>query len=98
MIKHIPEKHFRMVRYFGFLANRVVGKLLLLVRKALDQDEVKKVAPMTFTTLSKGLLNTDPFACLLCGSRMAYSRALSAVPLEKLIAHAEKIARMRYTG
>lgn len=23
LIKQIPEKHFRMVRYFGFLANRV---------------------------------------------------------------------------
>ncbi|WP_440866502.1 transposase [Symbiopectobacterium purcellii] len=43
LIKHIPEKHFRMVRYFGFLANRVVGKLLPLVRKALGQDN-KRVA------------------------------------------------------
>ena len=31
LIKHIPEKHFRMVRYFGFLANRVVGRQLPLV-------------------------------------------------------------------
>ncbi|EOS94097.1 IS1294 transposase, partial [Erwinia tracheiphila PSU-1] len=26
--QHIPEKHFRMVRYFGFLANRVCGEKL----------------------------------------------------------------------
>ncbi len=49
-----------MVRYFGFLANRVVGKLLPLVRKALGQDNVKKAAPVTYTTLSQGLQNTDP--------------------------------------
>lgn len=39
-----------MVRYFGFLANRVVGKLLPQVRKALGQDEVERVTPVTFTT------------------------------------------------
>ncbi|WP_440866454.1 transposase [Symbiopectobacterium purcellii] len=98
LIKHIPEKHFRMVRYFGFLANRVVGKLLPLVRKALGQDNVKKAAPVTYTTLSQGLLNTDPFACLLCGAKMAFSRALPATALEKLIANAGEIARMRYVG
>ncbi|WP_074168192.1 transposase [Candidatus Arsenophonus triatominarum] len=25
LIKHISEKHFRMIRYFDFLANRAVG-------------------------------------------------------------------------
>lgn len=30
-IEHIPEKGFRLIRYFGFLANRVRGKLLPLV-------------------------------------------------------------------
>lgn len=98
LIKHIPEKHFRMVRYFGFLTNRVVGKLLPQVRKALGQDEVKKTARVTFTTLSQGLLKTDPFACLLCGAKMAFGRALSAVPLEKLIVNAGAIARMSYIG
>ncbi|WP_171543420.1 transposase, partial [Shigella flexneri] len=27
--QHIPEKFFKMVRYFGFLANRVCGEKLL---------------------------------------------------------------------
>jgi len=30
-IEHIPEKGFRPIRYFGFLANRVRGKFLSLV-------------------------------------------------------------------
>lgn len=98
LIKHIPEKHFRMVRYFGFLANRVVGRLLPLVRKALGQEEVKKAARVTFTTLSQGLLKTDPFACQLCGAKMVFSRALAATQLEKLIANAGAIAKMRYIG
>lgn len=98
LIKHIPENHFRIVRYFGFLASRVLGELLLLVRKALGQDDVKKVVPVVFSMLSQGLLRTDPFAYLLCGAKMAFSRTQSAVSLEKLIAYAGEIARMRYLG
>ncbi|EGF7348365.1 hypothetical protein HJV04_004588 [Escherichia coli] len=98
LIKHIPEKHFRMVRYFGFLANRVVGRQLPLVKKALGQDEAAKAKAVTFSTLSEGLLKTDPFSCLLCGAKMAFSRSLAAVPLEKLIADAGEIARMHYMG
>lgn len=32
LIKQMPEKHFRMIRHFGFLANRVVSKQLPLVK------------------------------------------------------------------
>lgn len=28
LIRHIPDNNFRVVRYYGFLANRVRGKLL----------------------------------------------------------------------
>ncbi|WP_415846784.1 transposase, partial [Vibrio aquimaris] len=34
-LQHIPEHGFRMIRYFGFLANRVVGEVLPTVRSAL---------------------------------------------------------------
>ncbi len=42
LIQHIPEKHFRMIRYFGFLANRVVGKLLPLVKKHWDRKKTRR--------------------------------------------------------
>ena len=87
-----------MIRYFDFLANRVVGRLLPLVKKALRQDEAKKAKAVTFSTLSQGLLKTAPFNLLLCGVKMAFSRSLAPVPLEKLITNARKIARMRYMG
>ncbi|SOS30607.1 Transposase for insertion sequence element IS801 (plasmid) [Pseudomonas syringae pv. avii] len=35
VVQHIPEKHFRMIRYFGFLANRVCGQYLPKVYEAL---------------------------------------------------------------
>lgn len=59
LIKHIPEKHFRMIRYFGFLANRVVGEKLPQVRKALGQEDVPRVKKVTFAGLSQALLNTE---------------------------------------
>lgn len=98
LIKHIPEKHFRMIRYFGFLANRVVGKRLPRVRKALGQEDVAPVKKVTFAVLSKALLNTDPFSCILCGGRMVSRRALAAVWLSGLVANAVSIARMRYVA
>ncbi|MCS3490696.1 transposase [Enterobacter sp. SLBN-59] len=98
LIQHIPEKHFRMIQYFGFLANRVVGKLLPLVKKALGQEESPAVKQITFAALSQGLLNVDPFRCILCGGRMVYSRALAAVLLAVLVDNARDIARMRFVG
>ena len=34
-VQHIPDLNFRMIRYYGFLANRVRGKLLPLVYQLL---------------------------------------------------------------
>jgi len=96
LIKHIPEKHFRMLRYFGFLSNRLSGKLLPRVRKALGQKEPVPVRPVHFAMLSRALLGTDPFNCILCGSQMRFQRAIAAVPAAQLLANAAAIARMRY--
>ena len=35
MIEHIPDKHFKMIRYFGFLSNRRRGEMLPKVYDAL---------------------------------------------------------------
>ena len=37
-VQHIPDKHFRMINFYGFLANRVRGKLLARVHALLDQS------------------------------------------------------------
>ena len=38
-IQHIPEKGFRMIRYYGFLSNAVRGKLLPKIYKILGQKQ-----------------------------------------------------------
>ena len=39
LLQHIPDKHFRMIRYYGFLANRVRSKYLPKVYNLLNQPE-----------------------------------------------------------
>lgn len=39
--QHIPEKFFKMVRYFGFLTNRVCGEKLPQVYRALGMGFVE---------------------------------------------------------
>jgi len=38
-ISHIPDRHFKMVRYYGFLSNRKRTGLLTQVYAALEREE-----------------------------------------------------------
>ncbi|WP_235860979.1 transposase, partial [Photobacterium phosphoreum] len=40
ILNHVPEKQFKMIRYFGFLSNRLRGRLLPLIYKQLGQEVV----------------------------------------------------------
>ena len=67
LIAHIPDKYFRMIRYYGFLATRVRGKLLPKVYSflAMKTSTAKKV----YTTWRQMLLNIfhrDPIHCPRC--------------------------------
>ena len=70
-IKHIPEKGFRMIRYYGFLANRVRSKLLPLIYKLTetDYDEAKEVH-VSWRTLYKKTFGANPLECVLCKAQM----------------------------
>lgn len=70
--QHIPEKFFRMVRYFGFLANRVCGEKLPVVYSALGMDKPEPVPKVCYAQMSKQFLRRDPFECVLCGGQMVY--------------------------
>ncbi len=50
LLQHVPEKGFCMIRYFGFLANWVRGKLLPKVFQLLNQ-KVGKPKQITFVGL-----------------------------------------------
>jgi hypothetical protein len=69
-IQHIPDTGFRMIRYYGFLANRVRGKLLPIVYTLLDQNnQTQKRAP-TFAELIQKNFGFNPLKCILCGEQL----------------------------
>lgn len=75
LIQHIPEKGFRMIRYFGFLANRVVGDKLPKVRSALGMEpSPEPTLPLRYGQMIKSFLKVDPFECILCGHRLRATR------------------------
>lgn len=74
-ISHIPAKHFKMVRYYGFLSNRKRGTLLPKVYEALSMAARKKPEKPEFAVLMKGFLRTAPYKCILCGDRLSFTCA-----------------------
>jgi hypothetical protein len=67
-ISHIPSRHFKMVRYYGFLANRKRGILLPEVYAALDMKVKEKPPKPGFASLMKQFTRTDPYQYVLCGA------------------------------
>lgn len=86
LVQHIPEKGFRMIRYFGFLANRVVGEKLPEVRSALGMEkQPTPTPPLRYGQMIKTFLRVDPFECVLCQSRMRVARYHSGVGRKALV-------------
>lgn len=93
--QHIPEKFFRMVRYFSFLANRVCGEKLPQVYRALGMEKPEPVPKVCYAQMSKQFLRRDPFECILCGGQMVYRRAIAGLNMLGLKKHEREISLMR---
>ena len=70
-ISHIPSRHFKMVRYYGFLANRKRGPLLPKVWFKMKPRA--KLQKLGFAVLMKTFLGTNPYQCILCKGRLLFS-------------------------
>lgn len=69
-VSHIPDVGFRMIRYYGFLSNRLRGDLLPVVQQVLGQEKRKELPPPSFSQLMIQNFNFDPLECILCGYPM----------------------------
>jgi hypothetical protein len=85
-ISHIPEKNFKMVRYYGFLSNRKRGELLPKVYEALEMEARKIPEQPGFAALMKAFLRTDPYKCILCGNRLRFTSAQAGRHATELVA------------
>ena len=71
LITHIPDSHFRMVRYYNWLSNRTIGIYLPKVYGWLDQlvEEISK-ARVSWRDLYIKTFGIDPLKCRHCKNLM----------------------------
>ncbi len=94
ILSHVPEKFFKMIRYYGFLSNRLRSRLLPIIYEKLEQT-VKPVTAPSYAAMLKGYVNVDPYQCILCGGRMVFHRFKSGAPLHKLVDGVQKLAKLK---
>jgi hypothetical protein len=90
-VKHIPDKHFRMINFYGFLANRVRGQLLPKVYSLLNQT-VEAVPTIRWADLQQRSFGVDPLCCILCGSAMRFAGITRGKSIAELRHHHEALA------
>ncbi len=83
LIRHIPDKHFKTVRYAGLFATRWRSHYLAHARRVLRQDEPAIQEPNNDTPvcllswherrLAEG---TDPLLCPICRVPMQFVRSV----------------------
>nr|WP_237446174.1 transposase [Serratia marcescens] len=96
-VSHIPARHFKMVRYYGFLTNRKRGSLLPKVYDALAMTVREKPKQPGFAVLMKGFLGTDPYQCILCKGRLRFTGAVAGEHATKLLSdRLQRMAKKRW--
>ena len=94
-VQHIPEKGFRMINYYGFLANRVRTKKLEIIYRLLGQL-YKKVEKLSYRTLLKNSFGIDPLECILCGSHMVLAQLQMGLRFSKISKHHKDLAHGKF--
>lgn len=57
LIEHIPDKHFKMIRYYGFLSNRRHGEMLPKAYDALEMESKDAPTLPCYASMLKKLAN-----------------------------------------
>ena len=70
LIRHIPDRNFKMIRYYGFLSNRTRGEKLPLVYKAIKQVAPKIIETITWRIMLILRFNKDPLTCPNCNTHL----------------------------
>ena len=72
LICHIPDKNFRNIRYYGFLSNRLRGKLLPIVYKLLNSKNlITTKVYIPWRNMIQDSFKYDPLKCPICKTFMA---------------------------
>lgn len=93
LISHIPDTYFRNIRYYGFLSNRLSGKLLPIVYELLKMKRVITTKVYTsWGNMISRCFNYNPLKCPRCNILMVLReiilpRAAPILSMHKEIAH-----------
>ena len=75
LIQHIPDKNHRMIRYGGFLSNRLRGKLLPMVHKLIGHKPTPYQKPIRWRQMFYRTIGYDPLKCYACDETRIFVRA-----------------------
>ena len=70
-IRHIPDKGFRMIRYYGFLSNRLCGKILPKVFALLPSRPFLKLFKTSYFSLMSRSFGIHVMSCTVCKSPLS---------------------------
>jgi hypothetical protein len=90
VVQHIPDKYFRMVRYYNWLSNRTRGQLLPLVNSLLEKlgrfydEAIEPTLPVkvTWQSLMIKTFGVDPMECSICHQTMVIMNMINPAPIE----------------
>lgn len=91
LIQHIPDRHFRMIRYYGFLSHAKRSELLKEVH-TLVGHEVENRAKITFAMMFKRFTGEIPLNCVLCNARLLLCVLKEKLRLKKLFGYDKSLA------
>ena len=76
LIAHIPDRYFRNIRYYGFLAQRVRSQFLPIVYQLLNPFHRRTIHTVyrTWRDMLKACFARDPLTCPLCGTQLVFAR------------------------
>lgn len=89
--QHIPDKGFRLIRYFGILANRVRGTLLPIAYQLLNQI-TNATKYLGFKTLMINSFGIDPKECILCGATLRFAHCHIGLNTQQLKNYHDELA------
>lgn len=76
IIRHIPDKYFKQVRYFGIFANRVRTKLCYVVLQLLNKKFIPHCSVLSWRQRMSQQNNIDPLTCPSCSTIMKFAFAV----------------------
>lgn len=70
LIRHIPDRNFRQIRYYGAYANRTRTNDLAKAQAILKLTKGKRLEPVYWRDRCKWHTGYDPLICCHCGSEL----------------------------